>query len=109
MNEQNIDDIFMIPVFGYDKVKKWKFPYVKCCPVKDCGKAFFAREFVIQHYREIHAENTLWCSVCDRGIGTNKTKQLLKHYRKKHPDAALPENWQKYLVDNFIIIVSMLL
>lgn len=61
------------------------------CPVRGCTVWNNDRERLKAHYRAIHANYAFLCELCDKPIQIQNQKcQLVKHYRQRHPNAALP-------------------
>lgn len=72
---------------GCGQLTQWKFPAeLKVCPVKKCGIQFTVRSDAIVHYKNLHAKNTILCSICDVPIYAERLKDLEKHYHGAHPD-----------------------
>lgn len=82
-----------ITLTGFDRITKWKFPDVKCCPVERCGESFESRSLAINHYRMKHSMNYILCILCQKPILVHKTslKNFKEHYKTVHPN----ESFQK--------------
>lgn len=91
------DDLIILSGDGH--ITQWQFPkQLTYCPVLSCRIQFRNRSEAIAHYKERHAMNAILCSLCNKPIRTdtkNSSKEFISHYRRMHPDAELPIDFEE--------------
>lgn len=82
----------------------WKFPKtIKKCPQSNCRMVFESRSAAINHYKELHAKDTILCSICDWPVRVNHCmKDFFGHYERKHP--GIPPPYNRLIKDDLIIL-----
>lgn len=76
---------------GFNRITKWKFPFIKHCPVKRCGLSFKSRLAAIDHYKATHAMHFIHCNLCNTPIHVGKTslKNFKDHHQHVHPNQSM--------------------
>lgn len=103
INSSNLDLFSQITEAKDDKITltalgvttHWQFPNETKTVCPKCKKKFQNRAATIAHYK---AQHTDLCSLCNKPIGTdtkNSSKEFIAHYRRKHPDAELPIDFEE--------------
>lgn len=83
----------LITLRGCGKVTYWRFPpKLTHCPIKTCLIEFGVRSDAIRHYKNHHAHYAILCPVCVKPIACANGGffGIKKHYKKVHPNQALP-------------------
>lgn len=75
---------------GCGQFTEYRFPKTKRCPVIKCSLSFDTRSAALNHYKNIHAQNAIFCYLCNKPVGIRTFKALILHYRKKHPGRKVP-------------------
>lgn len=87
--EDNDDDL--ITLNGCGQITQWRFPKgMERCPLISCQELFDDRSEAIDHYKMQHAKKSILCYVCDIPIYTYSSKDFEAHFRRMHPDAEIP-------------------
>lgn len=91
---QSEDDLIMLR--GCGQVTEWRFSKdLKQCPVNKCNLEFETRQEAIAHYKMIHANNSIFCTLCAKPICTGTTGKFLVHHGRMHPNEKVPYNLGK--------------
>lgn len=82
----------MIYLTGGGHISQWHFPEnTSICPVLGCHLQFQTRFQAIEHYRQRHAMYAILCKICSKPIRIDTKKDaFVSHYRRMHPDQAVP-------------------
>lgn len=88
-DDNSIND--MITLFGCGKTSQWRFPLkLKYCPAINCTKIFKSRSDAIVHYQQSHANNAVFCTICNQPVSASHKSLFIKHYTTNHPDVEFP-------------------
>lgn len=68
----------------------WHFPDTSQCPLKKCALSFSHRSVAALHFRIIHANTTMPCTICDELVSAEHAHDFLQHYRDMHPNERRP-------------------
>ena len=69
------------------------------CPFPDCLEAFGRVQLITRHISDKHLPNYLHCRQAGCDWTGHRTDSLHVHFKKKHPDTALPENKRLIIYD----------
>lgn len=87
-------DLILLNGCGYKT--EYKFPEnQRTCPVFRCDVASESRSALIHHYKETHAENSIYCFLCCKPIVTKDGHNFRTHYRLKHKNVKDPFDFDK--------------
>lgn len=87
-----MDDLILLG--GCGQITQWQFPEeLAQCPVEKCGIPFIVRSDAIIHYKNHHADKSIYCSICDWPIYAERSKDFKEHYYTKHPDVDFELNF----------------
>lgn len=92
-DDEEVDDL--IELRGCDRITQWKFPEnLTNCPVRRCVNQFHSRSRAIKHYKQQHADRSIFCPLCEKPICLNTQKYFIEHFRKAHPHKKIPYNFE---------------
>lgn len=90
MDDDKHDDL--ITLRGGGQITQWKFPEnIKNCPIHNCDTRFAVRSDAIEHFKQQHTGQSIYCSICDKPIATSGLFGFKMHYFQVHPNEELPE------------------
>lgn len=81
-------DLILLNGCGYKT--EYKFPDQKMCPVLRCDVASESRSALINHYKEEHAQNSIYCFLCCKPIVAEYPYNFIHHFRRKHKNVKDP-------------------
>lgn len=87
-SESEIDDL--ITLRGGGQITQWRFPKIKCCPIRRCPAQFESRTRAISHYKKHHAKHYIYCSICDKPIQVQNFQCFARHYDRNHLGIEVP-------------------
>lgn len=89
-NNENDDNVITLKACGH--ITKWRVPAdIRKCPVLSCQQVFEDRPLFIAHYKEAHANGSIFCSVCEKPLRVSHGgKDFIRHYQIKHPNHQIP-------------------
>lgn len=77
----------MIRLSGCGKITCWLFPkHQQVCPIESCDMQFMSRSDAIQHYRDQHSNNSIFCYLCEKPILALQSNDFEQHYVEEHPN-----------------------
>lgn len=86
-NNANKNDDDLITLRGLGKITQWKFPKnVTQCPMHCCNFKFKMRATGISHFKQLHAEHTILCTICRKIVSSRQRQQICRHFDKMHPN-----------------------
>lgn len=95
-NDDHKNDIdFQITLSGCGQFTSWIFPDIAQCPNASCKLEFKNRKKALDHFREVHASNAVLCFLCQKPISTRHHNDFIIHYRRIHPNKAVPYDFDK--------------
>lgn len=82
----------LIELSGGGVTTLWQFPSnTTNCPVSNCEMAFGTRSLAIDHFKNQHAEHSIYCPLCDKPLTVHQFFDLFKsHYNQMHPNHTTP-------------------
>lgn len=81
---------FKITMHGCGQVTSWVFPDITLCPNHLCRRTFKNRSETMKHFRDQHADHSIFCQICQKPIGTKEPKAFVRHYKRIHPNVKYP-------------------
>lgn len=91
-NEHHLDDD-VITLNACGVTTKWRIPAnLLNCPVLTCHQTFKERSNLISHYKEHHANGSIYCKYCDKPLRLSMGRPLdfIRHFEKLHPNHKMP-------------------
>lgn len=94
-DDEEVDDL--ITLEGCGNKTQWRFLKTDWtrCPVLVCKTTFKLRSHAILHYKEFHARDFCFCTVCEKPVYASTVASFLKHYQEKHPGVDPASNFEK--------------
>lgn len=91
MDDSINEDKDSITLRGCGFITKWNFPqHLTNCPVNKCLKKFGSRSKAIAHYKSTHANDSIYCYLCDKPIAARLRGTYRLHYNRLHPNVKNP-------------------
>lgn len=90
-NDDHIEDIdYHITLSGCGQMTGYHFPNIKVCPNRSCSKKFKDRLQTMNHFREQHADSSIFCYICQKPICSQARMYFIRHYNRMHPNMKVP-------------------
>lgn len=92
------DILYHMILTGCGQETRYCFPNTKVCPNRSCNKEFKDRFEASQHFRNEHAQTSIFCYICQKPLSAKEPRTFIKHYHRVHGNIKVPydfENMEK--------------
>lgn len=91
---RKINDCITLSGCGY--TTQWQVPKnLTRCPNKRCRKTFENRSNLIEHFKKMHADSSIYCTICECPIGGGCLSNFLSHYKFMHRNVKNPLDFEE--------------